>query len=61
MDRIKVYKVTRPDFGSQYVVFRTWAEVESEFDGSDNGDTIHIQLVFMTPTEFDALPDFEGW
>ena len=59
--QLKVYKVTRPDFGNQYCVFRSWGEVESEFDGAENGDTIHVQMMEMTQAEFDALPDFSGW
>ena len=60
-EQIKVYKVTRPDCGEQYCVYRTWGEVESEFDGADDEDIIHVQLLRMTVAEFDALPDFQGW
>jgi hypothetical protein len=60
-DCITVYKVTRPDSGSQYCIYRNWADVETEFDGADWGDIIHIETARMTPAELDALPDFQGW
>jgi hypothetical protein len=55
------YKVTRPDIGSSFCIFRNWEDVECEFDGAEEGDVIHIQLVMMTDEEYDNLPDFEGW
>jgi len=61
LKQIKAYKVTRPEFLNQYVVYRSWGEVEAEFDGAEYGDTIHIQMVTMTEGEFQSLPDFEGW
>lgn len=60
-ETIKVYRVRRLDCGPEHCVYRTWAEVESEFDGADNGDLIQVQMMMMTEAEFDALPDFQGW
>ena len=60
-ETIKVYRVMRPDCGRTYCIYRTWGEVESEFDGADDEDVIHVQLLRMTEAEFDALPDFQGW
>jgi hypothetical protein len=59
--QIKVYRVRRPDCGLQHCVYRTWGEVENEFDGADNGDMIHVEMMMMTEGEFQSLPDFEGW
>jgi hypothetical protein len=59
--RLKVYKVTRPEFLNQFCVYRSWAEVESEFDGAEDGDIINIQTETMTQADFDKLKDFEGW
>jgi hypothetical protein len=59
---MNVFVVTRPDlFGKQFCVYRTWDAVESEFDGAELGDTIHVTLKHMTQEELEALPDFEGW
>ena len=60
-EALKVYRITRPDCGSQYCVYRFWTDVEAEFDGADEGDTIHVQMVFMTEAQLEALPDFPGW
>jgi hypothetical protein len=60
-EKMNVYKVTRPDSGTQFCVYRKWSDVESEFDGADWGDTIHVELMSMTEKELEALPDFEGW
>jgi hypothetical protein len=55
------YRVTRPDMGNNFCLFREWDAVECEFDGAEDGDVIHVQLVMMTDEEYDNLPDFEGW
>ena len=57
----RVYVVTRPESGGKFAVYRSWGEVESEFDGAELGDTIHVALKNMTREEFQALPAFEGW
>lgn len=58
----EVFIVTRPDFGKQYCVYRTWEAVkDGEFDGAEDGETIYVTMKMMTPEELDALPDFEGW
>jgi hypothetical protein len=59
---IEVFVVTRPDFGKQFCVYRTWEDVkDGEFDGAEDGETIYVTMKMMTPEELDALPDFEGW
>jgi hypothetical protein len=58
---LKVYKVTRPECGKQYCIFRFWTDVEAEFDGADEGDTIQVEMVLMTKAQVDELTDFPGW
>ena len=61
-DPVEVFMVTRPDFGEQFCVYRTWEDVkDGEFDGAEDGDTIYVTLKTMTQYELDNLPDFEGW
>lgn len=58
---MKVYKVTRPDCGSQWCIYHDWASVHSEFDGAEVGDVIHVELIELTEKELADLPEFEGW
>jgi hypothetical protein len=58
---MRVFEVMRPDCGTNFCVYQSWAEVESEFDGAELGDTIHVTLKNMTKEELDSLPDFGGW
>ena len=59
---IEVFVVTRPDFGKKFCIYRTWEDVkEGEFDGAEEGETIHVTMKMMTPEELEELPDFEGW
>ena len=59
---LRVYLVSRQEHGQKkFSVFRSWEEVESEFDGAELGDSITVTLQSMTQEQLDALPDFEGW
>jgi hypothetical protein len=58
---LRVFVVTRPDSGGKFCVYRSWAEVETEFDGAELGSIIHVSLQEMTQKELDNLPNFEGW
>jgi hypothetical protein len=35
--------------------------IAGEFDGSEIGDKVTLQLAEMTEEEYEALPDFPGW
>jgi hypothetical protein len=60
---LRVFKVTRPECGKQFCIYRTWADVEDgEFhNGAELGQTIQVTLENMTKEELDNLPDFSGW
>jgi len=60
---IRCLKVTRPECGRQWCVYRMDRPMEllSEFDGADIGETITVELCEMTEQELDDLPEFEGW
>jgi hypothetical protein len=58
----RMYKVTHPDSGGDFCVFKDWNNLrDAEFDGAEVGDVISIELIEMTDEEFDALGDFQGW
>lgn len=59
--KVRVYRVHRAEF-SRYWVTPDWDAIQdAEFDGSEDGDRITIELASMTQAEIDALPEFEGW
>ena len=35
--------------------------LDGEFDGAQSGDEITLELVEMEESEYEALPEFEGW
>jgi hypothetical protein len=60
--KVRVFKVYREGEGGKCWIARNLAEVEdAEFDGSDIGDRIIIELGQMTEHEIEKLPDFDGW
>jgi hypothetical protein len=55
----KFFKVSREGMGSW--VSRDWETIrDSEFDGMELGDKIQIEIVQMSESELEALPEFEG-
>jgi hypothetical protein len=62
MEKKPMYKVTHPDSGGDFCVFKDWGSLrDAELDCAEEGDKIIVELVFMTDKEFDDLGDFEGW
>jgi hypothetical protein len=59
--KVTVWRVNRPDYGAKFCIFRSWGDVESEFDGADFGDEITVTMMQMTQDELEELPEFEGW
>jgi hypothetical protein len=60
--KIRVFKVTRPDYPGNSCTYRDAATaIDGEFDGAEPGDTIHITLMEMSEDELERLPEFEGW
>ena len=62
--KVRCLKVTRPECGNQYCVYRLDEPqhlVDGEFDGAEIGDQITLELCEMTETELAALPEFAGW
>lgn len=59
----RMFKVTRPELGTnQSCIYGDLATVQdAEFDGSEIGDKITIELIQMTDGERETLPEFEGW
>lgn len=55
--------IRRPDTHGAYTCYVPLAgfDVVAEFDGADPGEKIELELVRMTPEQFAALGDFEGW
>jgi hypothetical protein len=60
-EKVYCYKVTRADYPGNSCTFRDWDAINAEFDGAEVGDKITIELLQMTETELENLPDFEGW
>lgn len=59
---MRVFRVTRPDCGNAFCIYRDWDSVrDGEFDGAEFGDVIHVELVEMSETDLAKLPEFEGW
>lgn len=57
-----MYRVERPDVSPGLsCIYKTFGEVEAEFDGAEVGETIQVEIVEMTDEEFEELGDFEGW
>lgn len=56
-------KVSRPTTnGSDFCVWKwTNFDINAEFDGAEEGDSITVELVYMTDKEFEDLGAFEGW
>jgi hypothetical protein len=60
--KVRVYKVFRPDCGKQHWVTEDWKSIlDAEFDGSQDGDRIVIEIGTMTRDAIANLKDFEGW
>ena len=60
--KVKVFKITRPDYGKTSWVSPDWDIIkDAEFDGMEVGDKIGIEVVEMTQHELENLKDFEGW
>ena len=59
---MNVYKVSRPDTNpGQWVIYGCFSEVEAEFDGAEEGDSIVVAVEEMSQQDFESLPDFQGW
>lgn len=56
-------RIKRPDLGGSYTVplDDNLGVLRDEFDGSEPGDSVVLELVEMAQEEYDALPEFEGW
>lgn len=60
--KVRVYKISRPDCGNMHWISRDWQTIaDAEFDGSELGDKIIIELAEMTEGQIQALPEFDGW
>lgn len=56
----RFFKVIRDGMGSW--VSRDWQTIlDAEFDGMEPGDRISVEIVEMTETQLEALPEFMGW
>jgi len=59
-DKLRLYKVTTPEGNS---IYSELAEIESCFNGdlcySNVGDKFQVEIVELTPEEYEALPDYE--
>jgi hypothetical protein len=56
----RFFKVSREGMGSW--VSRDWGTIlDSEFDAMELGDKISIEVVEMTESQLEALPEFQGW
>ena len=54
-------KITLEGFGSYIQPIKTLnVALEGELDGATAGTKITIELIEMTPNEYEALPEFEG-
>jgi hypothetical protein len=57
---VRIYKVTTPE---GYVIYTEPSEVGVCFDGelcaAAVGDTFELEIMEMTPAEYEALPEFE--
>lgn len=60
---MKYVKVTRSDVGGNYYqpLTEIGGAISGEFDGSEPGDKITLELSEMTEDEFNKLPEFQGW
>lgn len=56
----KRYHKVRPKGGGAWAVCQTTGEVEDFIDGNP-ADDYEVQAVWMTPKEYDALKEHEGW
>jgi hypothetical protein len=64
MENKKLYlKVERPDShpGMYCVSPLQGFDIQAEFDSSEVGEIIYLELVEMTDEEFQALGEFDGW
>jgi hypothetical protein len=60
--KVKCFKVMRPDCGNKWCVYRTGQGVDdAEFTDSEVGDKIIIEVIEMTESELETLPEFQGW
>lgn len=60
--KIKVYRVTRPDYPGTSCTYRDWTTVfDAEIADADAGSKIGIEVLEMTEHQFENLPEFEGW
>jgi hypothetical protein len=62
-EMVTAYKVTRPQVSpGTFCIYRTAGDMaDAEFDGSEVGDKIEVEVVSMSRRDLDSLPDFAGW
>ena len=62
-DKEVYYKITAPErLGDQFVVVRdTDLSLTDYLDGSEHGDVWKVEIIEMSDSEFEALPEFEGF
>ncbi len=61
-ERVRVFRVMRPDMGNVSWISRDWETIaDAEFDGAEAGDRITVEVAYMTEQELEKLPEFEGW
>lgn len=56
---MKVFKITKIDDNQSF--YTKSLDLESLFDGADDGEEYLIRREEMSEEEFEALPEFEGF
>ena len=64
LEKIKVFKITRPTLGKQWCISEfpyAIEELKLSMENDEPGDKVCFEMVEMTREELQGLPDFGGW
>ena len=60
-DKKRYFRVSRNGDHCTMPLEMALEELRESFKGDEPGDGVTFQVVEMTDTEFNALPEFQGW